>query len=101
MPMHMTSGSQTGSRASISISIPTIASNQGSRKVKTEIKHLEDEVATLTAAFEAAIEEAMKDGQKSLAGCKDTPKSDQLSGKEFTPTQINSGSRVVGWVDDF
>ena len=69
--------------------------------MKTEIKHLEDEVATLTAAFEAAIEEAVKNGQKSLAGRKDTPKSDQPSDKEFALTQMNSGSRVVGWVDDF
>ena len=53
--------------------------------MKTEIKHLEDEVATLTAAFEAAIEEAMKNGQKSLTGCKDTPKSDQFSDRNSPP----------------
>jgi hypothetical protein len=69
--------------------------------LKIEVKRLEDEVATLTAAFEAAIEEAIRNGQKSVDGCEDTPRSDQVSDKEFAPTQMNSGSRVVGWVDDF
>ncbi len=69
--------------------------------MEIEAKRLHDEVATLTAAIEAAIEEAIKNGQKSVDVRKDTPESDQVSNKDFARTQMNIGSRVVGWVDDF
>jgi len=69
--------------------------------LESEVKQLHDEVAALTAAIEAAIEEAIKNGQKSSDGCNDTPGSRQFSNKDFTRTRMNTGSRVVGWVDDF
>ena len=69
--------------------------------MEIEVKRLHDEVATLTAAIEAAIEEAIKNGQKSLGGCNDTPGSGRVSNKDFARTRMNVGPRVVGWVDDF
>jgi len=69
--------------------------------LETEVKRLHDEVVTLTAAIEAAIEEAIKNGQKSVVSRNETPVSRQISNKVFTDTRINAGSRVVGWVDDF
>ncbi len=67
----------------------------------TEVKQLHDEVAALTAAIEAAIEEAIKNGKKSGDGCKDTPRSRQVSNKNFAQTRMNVASRVVSRVDDF
>jgi hypothetical protein len=69
--------------------------------LEIEVKKLHDEVATLTAAIEAAIEEATKNGQKSSDGCNDTPGSRRVSNKDFAHTRTSLGSRVVGWVDDF
>ena len=69
--------------------------------MEIEVKRLHDEVATLTAAIEAAIEEAIKNGQESVDGCKDTPGSSQVSSKDLGRTRMNLGSRVVGRVDDF
>ncbi|MGD2065501.1 MAG: hypothetical protein PVI95_03535 [Dehalococcoidia bacterium] len=69
--------------------------------MEIEIKQLDDEVAALTAAIEAAIEEAIRNGQKSVDGCNETPRSRQVSNKDFAHTRINVDSRVVGWVDDF
>ena len=66
-----------------------------------EVKRLHEEVATLKAAIEAAIEEAIKNGQKSVDGLNDIPGSDLVSNKDFALTQMNAGSGVVGWVDDF
>ena len=69
--------------------------------MEIEVKRLDDEVATLTAAIQAAIEEAIKNGQKSVDGLNDIPGSTQVSNKDFALTQVNAGSGVVGWVDDF
>lgn len=69
--------------------------------MKMEVKRLHDEVATLTAAIEAAIEEAIKNGQKSMAGLKDIPEVGLVSNEDFALTCVNAGSGVVGWVDDF
>ena len=69
--------------------------------METEVKRLHDEVVTLTAAIEAAIEEAIKNGQKPVISRNETPVSHQVSNKDFADTRINAGSRVVGWVDDF
>ena len=69
--------------------------------MEIEVKRLHDEVVTLTAAIEAAIGEALKNGQKSVDGCNEAPGSRQASNKDFAHTRINAGSRVVGWVDDF
>jgi hypothetical protein len=69
--------------------------------LEIEVKRLHDEVVTLTAAIESAIEEAMKNGRKSVDGCNDTPESSQVPNKDFARTQISVDSRVVGWVDDF
>lgn len=69
--------------------------------MEIEVKRLRDEVTTLKAAIEAAIEEAIKNGQKSVDGLNDIPGSDLVSNKDFALTQINADSEVVGWVDDF
>jgi len=69
--------------------------------LEIEVKRLHDEVATLTVAIKAAIEEAIRNGQKSVDGLNDIPGSDLVSNKEFALTQVNAGSGVVGWVDDF
>ena len=69
--------------------------------MEIEVKRLHDEVTTLTAAIEAAIEEAIRNGQKSVEGLNDLPGSDLVSNKDFALTQINADSGVVGWVDDF
>ncbi len=86
---------------SIKITIPKQTDDQGSRKLEIEVKRLHDEVVTLTAAIEAAIEEAIRNGQKSVDGCDDASGSRQVSKADFARTQMNVGSRVVGWVDDF
>jgi flavin-binding protein dodecin len=52
-----------------------------------ELKRVHDEVATLAAVIEAAIEEALKNGQKSI--------------DDLNDNHVNAGSGVVGWVDDF
>ena len=69
--------------------------------MQIEVKRLHDEIVTLTAAIEAAIEEAIKNGQKSVDGCNETPRSRQVSSKDFAHTRIDVGSQVVGWADDF
>jgi len=69
--------------------------------LEIEVKRLRDEVTTLKAAIEAAIEEAIRNGQKSVDGLNDIPGSDLVSNKDFALTQINADSEVVGWVDDF
>lgn len=69
--------------------------------MEIEVKRLHDEVTTLKAAIEAAIEEAIRNGQKSVEGLNDLPGSDLVSNKDFALTQINADSGVVGWVDDF
>ena len=69
--------------------------------MEIEVKRLHDEVATLKAAIEAAIEEAIRNGQKSVDGLNDIPGSTQVSNKDFALTHINADSEVVGWVDDF
>jgi len=69
--------------------------------LEIEVKRLRDEVTTLKAAIEAAIEEAIRNGQKSVDGLNDIPGSTQVSNKDFALTHINAGSGIVGWVDDF
>ena len=66
-----------------------------------EGKRLHDEVATLTVAIEAAIEEAIKNGQKSIDHLNNIRGSRQVSNEDFDATCVNTGSGVVGWVDDF
>lgn len=62
-----------------------------------EVKRLEDEVATLSAA----IEESIRNGKKSVDCLNDIPRPDLVSNKDLTLTHMKAGSRVVGWVDDF
>jgi hypothetical protein len=66
-----------------------------------EVKRLHDEVATLTAAIEAAIEEAINKRPKSMDDLNDVPGASEISNKDFALTHMNTGSEVVGWVDDF
>jgi len=69
--------------------------------LETEVKRLHDEVATLTAAIEAAIEEAIKNGQKSVASRDRISRCDQVSNKNSARTPMNASPRIIGWVDDF
>ena len=62
-----------------------------------ETKILQDEFATL----KAAIEEAIIKGQKSLADLDDISGSALVSNEDFALTCVNTGSGVVGWLDDF
>ena len=71
--------------------------SKGRRKLETEIKCLYDDVVTL----KTAIEEAIIKGQKSLAGPSDVPESDLVSNGDFVLTCVNTGSGIVGWLDDF
>ena len=62
-----------------------------------EVKRLHDEVVTL----KQAIEEAIIKGQKSVGDLYDISESVLVTHEDSTFTYINSGSGVVGWVDDF
>jgi hypothetical protein len=62
-----------------------------------EVKCLRDDVMTL----KMAIEEAIIKGQKSLSGLTDVPESSLFSNDNFVLTCVNTGSGIVGWVDDF
>jgi hypothetical protein len=55
--------------------------------LEIEVKRLHDEVVILTAAIEAAIEEALKNGQKSVDSCNESPRSRQVSNKDFAHTR--------------
>jgi hypothetical protein len=70
---------------------------KGSRKLETKVKCLEDEVMTLGTA----IEEAIIRGQKSVAVFSDIPESEVVAAEDFALTCVNTGSGIVGWVDDF
>lgn len=61
-----------------------------------EVKCLYDDVMTL----KMAIEEAIINGQKSVAVLSDIPESDLVSNGDFVLTYVNAGSGIVGWVDD-
>ncbi|HUX48494.1 MAG TPA: hypothetical protein VMV76_04900 [Dehalococcoidia bacterium] len=71
--------------------------NQGSKKLEMEGKRLHDEVMIL----KTAIEEAIREGQKSMDDLNDIPGSGLVSNKDFDLTCVNAGSGVIGWVDDF
>jgi hypothetical protein len=62
-----------------------------------EVKRLHDEVVTL----KEAIEEAIIKGQKSVGDLFDISESVLVTHEDSTFTYMNSGSGVVGWVDDF
>ena len=65
--------------------------------MEMEVKRLHDEVATL----KAAIEEAINKGQKSLDDLNGISRSSLVSNKDFALTHMNAGSGIVSWVDDF
>jgi hypothetical protein len=65
--------------------------------LETEVKCLYDDVMTLKIAIEGAIIK----GQKSLAVLSDIPESDLVSNEDFVLTHVNTGSGIVGWLDDF
>jgi hypothetical protein len=62
-----------------------------------EVKYLHDDVMTL----KTAIEEAIIKGQKSVAVFSDISESDLVATEDFALTCVNTGSGIVGWVDDF
>jgi hypothetical protein len=62
-----------------------------------EVKRLYDDVVTL----KTAIEEAIIKGQKSLADLKDIAMPGLVSNEDLALIRVNTGSRIVGWVDDF
>jgi hypothetical protein len=65
--------------------------------VETEVKRLQDEVVIL----KTAIEEAIREGQKSVDDIKGITRSGPVSNKKSAPTRTNAGSRTAGWGDDF
>ena len=69
--------------------------------MEMEGKRLRDEVAILKTAIEAAIEEAINKRPKSIDDLNDISGSGLVSNKDFDLTCVNTGSGVVGWVDDF
>jgi len=69
--------------------------------LEMEGKRLNDEVAILKTAIEAAIEEAINKRSKSIDDLNDISGSDLVSNNDFDLTCVNTGSGVVGWVDDF
>ena len=71
--------------------------NRGSKKLEREVKRLHEEVVTL----KTAIEEAIREGQKSTDDLNDIPRSGRVSNKDFALTHMNADSGVVGWIDDF
>ena len=62
-----------------------------------ELERLHDEVAIL----KTAIEEAIRERQKSVDGLSDVHWSSPISNKKSVTTRVNSGLRVAGWGDDF
>jgi hypothetical protein len=60
--------------------------------LEMELKRLHDEVVTL----KAAIEEAINKGQKSVDDVNDIPSSSLVSNEDFTLTHMNAGSEFVG-----
>lgn len=70
---------------------------EGSKRLETKVKCLEREVMTL----KTAIEEAIIRGQKSLVVLTDVPESDPGFDDDFGLACADTGSGVVGWVDDF
>lgn len=65
--------------------------------MEIEAKRLQDEFVTL----KAAIEEAIIKGQKSIAGPDDILGYGWVSEEDLVRTNMNAGTGVVGWVDDF
>jgi hypothetical protein len=60
--------------------------------LEMEVKRLRDEVATL----KTAIEEAIREGQKSTDNLNYISRSGLVSNKDFAITHISAGSEVVG-----
>lgn len=60
--------------------------------MEMEVKRLHNEVLTL----KAAIEEAINKAQKSTDGLNGIPRSGLVSNKDFALTHMNAGSEVVG-----
>ena len=67
--------------------------------MELEVERLHDEVVTL----KTAIEEAIREGQKSVDDINDIPKSGVVSKRTLPSPTIKqvASSEVVGWVDDF
>jgi hypothetical protein len=77
--------------------IQKVITNRGSKKLEMEVKCLYDDIATLKAAIEGAIIK----GQKSLADLSDIARPGLVSDEDLALTRVNTGSGVVGWLDDF
>jgi hypothetical protein len=75
----------------------TGTTNLRSKKLKREVKRLQDEFVTL----KTAIEEAIIKGQKSRDDLSDIPSSGPVSNKDLAHTRMIAGSQVGGLVDDF
>jgi hypothetical protein len=74
-----------------------VITNQGSNTLEIEVERLHDEVV----ALKTAIEEAIREGQKSTDDLDDIPRSGLPSNKDLALTCVDAGSGVVDWVDDF
>lgn len=74
-----------------------MVTKRGNNTLEMEVERLHEEVV----ALKTAIEEAINKGQKSMNDLDDIPRSGLVSNKDFVLKCVNSGSGVVGRVDDF
>jgi hypothetical protein len=65
--------------------------NRGSRKLEKEGKSLRDEVVSL----KTAIEEAIRERQKSMDDLSGIPRSGRVSNREFALICVNSSLMIV------
>ena len=65
--------------------------------MEREMKYLREECVIL----KAAIEEAVSKGRQFMDDLNDIPKYGMDFSKDFVFTHLNTGSGIVGWVDDF
>jgi hypothetical protein len=77
--------------------IVTVIASRESEKLETEVKCLNDEVLIL----KKAIEEAIIKGQRSFGVVSDIEDSGVIRDEELDLVDVNRGSGVVGWVDNF
>lgn len=65
--------------------------------MEIEVERLHDEVVTL----KTAIEQAIREGQKSMDDLNDVAKYGLISNIDSGFTRVSTGLGIVDWVDDF
>jgi len=67
------------------------------KEMERDMKCLREECVIL----KAAIEEAVSKGRQFMDDLNDIPRYGMDFSKDFVFTHLNTGSGIVGWVDDF